>query len=92
MNKYKLVLSSRFKKDLKRCVKRDLDISKMNTVVETLLTGEQLPEKYQDHCLSGNWIEHRECHIEPDWLLVYHIQNDVLVLTLIRTDTHSDLF
>jgi mRNA interferase YafQ len=92
MNKYNLVLSSRFKKDLKRCVKRNLDISKMNTVVEILLTGEKLPEKYQDHRLSENWIGHRECHIQPDWLLVYLIQDDVLVLTLTRTGTHSDLF
>lgn len=92
MNKYSLVLSNKFKKDLKQCVKRKLDISKLNDVVETLLAGKQLPEKYQDHSLSGNWIEHRECHIQPDWLLVYHIEDDVLVLTLTRTGSHSDLF
>ena len=92
MNKYNLVLTNRFKRDLKQCVKRNLDISKMNAVVEMLLAGKQLPEKYQDHSLSGNWINHRECHIQPDWLLVYHIQNDVLVLTLTRTGTHLKLF
>lgn len=92
MNKYNLILSSRFKKDLKQCVKRNLDISKLNTVVETLLAGEKLPEKYQEHSLSGNWSGHRECHVQPDWLLVYHIEDDVLVLTLTRTGTHSDLF
>jgi mRNA interferase YafQ len=92
MNRYNLVLSNRFKKDLKLCVKRNLDISKMNTVVEMLLTGEKLPEIYQDHSLSGNWTRHRECHIQPDWLLVYHTEDAMLVLTLTRTGTHSDLF
>jgi mRNA interferase YafQ len=92
MNKYNLILSSRFKKDLKQCVKRNFDISKLNTVVEMLITGEKLPEKYQDHSLLGNWIGHRECHIQTDWLLIYHIQDNVLVLTLTRTGTHSDLF
>ncbi len=92
MNKYNLVLSNRFKKDLKQCVKRNLDISKMNVVVEMLLAGKQLPEKYQDHSITGNWIGYRECHIQPDWLLVYHIEDDLLVLTLTRTGTHSDLF
>ena len=92
MNKYNLILSSRFKKDLKQCVKLNLEISKLNTVVEILLAGEKLPEKYRDHILAGNWSGHRECHIQPDWLLVYHIAEDVLVLTLTRTGTHSDLF
>jgi len=92
MNKYNLILSSRFKKDLKQCVKRNLEISKLNAVVEMLLAGEKLPEKYQDHSLSGNWSGHRECHIQPDWLLLYHIQNDILILTHTRTGTHSDLF
>jgi mRNA interferase YafQ len=92
MDKYNLVLSNRFKKDLKQCVKHNLDISKMNVVVEMLLAGKQLPEKYQDYSLTGNWISHRECHIQPDWLLVYHIEDDILVLTLTRTGTHSDLF
>lgn len=92
MNKYNLILSSRFKKDLKQCVKRNLGISKLNAVVEMLLAGEKLPEKYQDHSLLGNWSGHRECHIQPDWLLIYHIQDDILILTLTRTGTHSDLF
>ncbi len=92
MNKYNLILSSRFKKDLKQCVKCNLDISKLNTVFEMLLAGEKLPEKYQDQSLSGNWCGHRECHIQPDWLLVYHTQDDILILTLTRTGTHSDLF
>ena len=57
-----------------------------------LANGETLPEKYHDHSLSGNWIGHRECHIQPDWLLVYYFEDDILVLTLARTGTHSDLF
>ncbi len=61
-------------------------------MVELLAMGEALPEKNRDHELSGNWDGHRECHIQPDWLLIYRIENDVLVLTLARTGTHSDLF
>ena len=57
-----------------------------------LTNGEPLDAKYKDHQLSGNWIGHRECHIQPDWLLVYRYEDDVLVLTLTRTGTHSDLF
>lgn len=57
-----------------------------------LAGGEQLPEKNKDHALTGNWTGHRECHIQPDWLLVYRIENDLLILTLARTGTHSDLF
>ena len=57
-----------------------------------LANGEPLDDKHHDHALSGDWIGHRECHILPDWLLVYRIEDDVLVLTLTRTGTHSDLF
>ena len=59
---------------------------------QELTAGEPLPEKNRDHALTGDWVGHRECHIQPDWLLVYRVQNDVLVLTLTRTGTHSDLF
>ncbi len=92
MNQYKLVLTSRFKKDLKQCVKRNYDIAKIEIVVDLLLSGDKLPEQYRDHNLTGNWNGHRGCHIEPDWLLVYRIEDDILVLTLARTGTHSDLF
>ena len=57
-----------------------------------MANGITLDEKNKDHALSGNWVGHRECHILPDWLLIYRIENDVLVLTLLRTGTHSDLF
>lgn len=92
MNKYRLVLSGSFKRDLKLAVKRKRDIAKMDAVVEMLLSGESLPEKYKDHNLGGSWARHRECHIEPDWLLIYYVEDDVLTLTLTRTGMHSDLF
>lgn len=92
MSKYRLVLSGCFKRDLKLAVKRKRDIAKMDAVVEMLLSGEPLPEKYKDHNLGGNWARHRECHIEPDWLLIYYVEDDVLTLTLTRTGMHSDLF
>jgi len=64
----------------------------MVRVVDILQAGESLPEKYRDHALTGNFVGHRECHIAPDWLLVYKIENDILILTLTRTGTHADLF
>ena len=73
-------------------MKRGLKIGLLEDVVAALAMGELLPEKNKDHALSGNWAGHRECHILPDWLLVYRIENDVLVLTLARTGTHSGLF
>ena len=92
MNKYKLYLTNSFKRDYKKIVKRGYDIKLMETVVDILLTGEALPEKNKDHALSGNWKGYRECHILPDWLLVYRIENDELILFLSRTGSHSDLF
>ncbi len=63
----------------------------LETVVELLLDGQTLPEKYRDHQLTGNWKGYRECHIEPDWLLVYKIYESKQILSLVRTGTHSDL-
>ncbi len=90
--KYTIRLTTQFKKDYKRALKRGLKIALLDKIVELLAMGEALPEKNRDHELSGNWVGHRECHILPDWLLVYRIENDILVLTLTRTGTHSDLF
>jgi len=90
--KYEIISTGRFKKDLKTVLKRGYDPKLIASVVEIIASGEPLPEKYKDHSLSGNWINHRECHITPDWLLVYKIDSDILVLTLTRTGTHSDLF
>lgn len=92
MTKYEIKNTSQFKKDFKLAKRRGLDTNLLKSIVTKLANGEQLEEKYRDHALSGDWIGHRECHIQPDWLLVYRIENDVLVLTLTRTGTHSDLF
>ena len=87
-----IVLSTRFKKDLKLIKKRGLNLDLMDEVVTTLAEQKPLDEKYRDHPLSGNFDGFRECHIQPDWLLVYRIDNEELFLFLSRTGTHSDLF
>lgn len=93
MNKHlDIIWTNQFKKDYKLAMKRHLNIDILDDIIRMLANGEQLPEKYRDHALSGNWVGHRECHIQPDWLLIYRIENDLLVLTLTRTGTHSDLF
>ena len=84
--------TSHFKKDYKQAIKRGLKIELLEEIVTMLAMGQKLPEKNKDHDLSGDWMGHRECHIQPDWLLVYRIDDDVLVLTLSRTGTHSDMF
>lgn len=73
-------------------MKRHLDIYLLDDIIRKLANNEQLPEKNKDYALAGNWVGHRKCHILPDWLLVYRIENDLLVLTLSRAGTHSDLF
>jgi len=82
MIKYEIQRTSQFKKDYKLAVKRGCDINKLQNVVMILANGETLPEEYRDHPLRGNYSGYRECHIEPDWLLVYKITENVLVLTL----------
>lgn len=82
--KYTVKLTTQFKKDYKLALKRGLKINLLEEIVTALAMGESLPEKNKDHALTGNWVGHRECHILPDWLLVYRIENDVLVLTLAR--------
>jgi len=89
--KYTVKPTSQFKKDYKLAMKRGLNIGLLEKIITLLAMGEALPEKYYDHALSGNWRGHRECHIQPDWLLIYRYDDDVLVLTLTRTGTHSDL-
>lgn len=88
--KYELDRTAIFRKDLKRAKKRGLDISLLQEVVRVLQYGEELSEKYKDHALTGQWKGHRECHIQPDWLLIYRIVEDTLILSLVRTGTHSD--
>lgn len=87
-----VVSSNKFKKDLKLAQKRGFKISLLKEVVDTLANQIQLDDKYHDHNLAGEYSGFRECHIEPDWLLVYKIDKEVLELFLFRTGTHSDLF
>lgn len=91
-NKYKIVQTGRFKKDLKVARKRGYDLSLIGSVIDMLAAGCELPEKYKDHSLSGNYKSCRECHITPDWLLIYEVSDGELILYLTRTGTHSDLF
>ncbi len=87
-----IVPSNRFKKDLKLAIRRGYNIGLLEDVVNKLVAGEVLEQKYRDHELSGDFKGLRECHITPDWLLVYQIVESALVLYLSRTGTHSDLF
>ena len=89
---YQVIWTSQFKKEYKLAMKRKLDISLLDEVIRILAKGEELPKERHDHELSNNWRGYRECHIQPDWLLIYKIQNGSLILTLTRTGTHSDLF
>ncbi|MBR3052770.1 MAG: type II toxin-antitoxin system YafQ family toxin [Firmicutes bacterium] len=88
----KIVASNQFKKDLRIAQKRGLDIDRLRTVVNTLAEEKLLDPKYRDHGLGGNLEGFRECHIQPDWLLIYGIEKKELELFLFRTGTHSDLF
>ena len=87
--KYTVKPTTQFKKDYKLAMKRGLDIGLLESVIADLAMGIPLPEKNRDHPLSGNWAGHRECHVLSDWLLIYRIEGDVLVLTLSRTGSHS---
>lgn len=91
-SKLSVRMTSQFKKDYKLAMKRGMNIELLDKVIDILAMGETLPEKYRDHALTGNWVGHRECHIQPDWLLIYRIEKSVLVLELSATGTHSDLF
>lgn len=89
---YDIVWTTQFKKDYKLAQKRHLNIEILDDIIRTLSRGETLSEKHRDHALSGDWEGYRECHILPDWLLIYRIEDNILVLTLARNGTHSDLF
>jgi mRNA interferase YafQ len=90
--KFKIFPSARFKKDLKTAIKRGYDMKLLDEVVSMLANGKTLPEKNCDHALHGIYAGCRECHISPDWLLVYEISESELILYLTRTGSHSDLF
>ena len=92
MSTLEISLTSAFKRDYKLMKKKGMDISLLTEVITMLASGEPLPARYRDHERIGRWVGFRECHIQPNWLLVYRIENNLLVLTLSRTGTHSDLF
>ena len=81
-----------YKRSYKLMYKRGLDLSQLDNIVDELRKGNTLDEKYKDHQLQGEYAGFRECHIKPDWLLIYKADNDILVLTLVNTGSHSDLF
>jgi len=87
---YEVVYSNKFYKDLRLAKKRGFSIPLITEVIKMLAAGTPLPERNRDHDLLGNWLGYRECHITPDWLLIYKKENNLLVLTLSRTGTHSD--
>lgn len=88
----KLVATSKFKKDYRKAKKRGLSMGELQAVLDRLYAEQPLEERHRDHALSGNYIGFRECHIRPDWLLIYAIDKGRLILTAARTGTHSDLF
>ena len=87
-----IVPSGQFRKDLKLAQKRGFDLHKLTKVIDALADGESLASKYRDHALTGNYAGFRECHIQPDWLLIYQVDGQRLLLFLTRTGTHGDLF
>lgn len=90
--KYEIKFTNQFKKELKIAKKQGKNLEKLFCVIEKLANGENLDLKYRDHSLQGKYKDCRECHIEPDWLLIYEIIDDVLVLLLYRIGNHSELF
>lgn len=90
--KYEVKFTNQFKKDLKLAKRQGKNLDKLYTVIDKLANDKTLEQKYKDHNLSGNYKNCRECHIEPDWLLIYEIIDDVLILMLQRLGSHSELF
>jgi len=91
MSKYIPERTNKFKKDYRRLMRRGLDMSKLDAVITKLANGETLEPKYRDHALTGNYKGYRDCHIEPDWVLIYKIDNNQLILVLSETGSHADL-
>lgn len=89
---YNLRFTKKIQHNIKLMKKRGKDLEKLTVVLKMLQQGQELPAKYKDHALTGNYTGGSECHIEPDWLLVYEIVNEELLILLLATDTHSDLF
>lgn len=89
---YEIKRSTQFKRDVRRSIKQHKLMTKFKTIHELLMSGMSIPEKNKDHILSGNWNGHRECHIEPDWLLIYRIDRENKVIEYVRMGSHSDIF
>lgn len=89
---YKIKFTKTFKKSYKRMAKRGLDLSSLDKLIEKLSEGETLDQKYRNHQLKGKFSGFYECHIRPDWLLVYLLEDDILTLTLVDTGSHADIF
>ena len=89
---YKVKLTTKFKKDLKLAQKQHRNIERLKVVVDILKSGNKLPPEYDDHQLKGTYSHARECHIENNWVLVYEYDDDVLILSLLRLGTHSQVF
>ena len=92
MTKYTIKYTTQFKKDYKLAKRQNKNLTLLKSIVALLADGQPLPEKYRDHPLAGNWKGYRECHILPDWLLIYKLDEDILILTMARTGSHSELF
>ena len=89
---FSIETSNQFRKDQKKLQKQKKDLLKLKTVIEILIEGKQLPQKYQDHPLSGNWKAYRDCHVENDLVLIYKIDKKLKVILLQRIGSHSELF
>lgn len=89
---YEIKRSTQFKRDVRRSIKQHKLMTKFKTIHELLMSGMSIPETNKDHILSGNWNGHRECHIEPDWLLIYRIDRENKVIEYVRIGSHSDIF
>ena len=89
---YQVVFTTEMKRSLKLMKKRGKNLEKLYDVVECLASGNTLPDKHREHQLTGKYCKYKECHIEPHWLLIYKIESEILLLTFVRTGSHSDLF
>jgi len=89
---FEILRQTQFKKDLKLAKKQGKNLDLLKKIIALLMSGEELPQKYKDHTLIGNYANSRECHIQPDWLLIYRIDEELKVLHIIRTGSHSELF
>jgi mRNA interferase YafQ len=89
---YSLEFTKQYLRDLKLSRKRNLDEEKLNQLIKILISEDNIPTQYKSHVLTGNYLGLNECHISPDWLLIYSKNKTVKLITLVRTGTHSDLF